>query len=60
MSGGLIKPVPPEKNLETLREAFDFEDTAQVRKFIAPLISSGEAKIIDEPRAWFVEKILEG
>ena len=75
LSGGLIKPVPPEKNLETLkkflarhplisaielREAFDFEDTAQVRKFIAPLISAGEIKIIDVSRGWFVEKILEG
>ena len=75
LSGGLIKPVPPEKNLAALkkfltwhplisaielREAFDFEDTAQVRKFIAPLVSSGEAKIIDVPRGWFVEKILEG
>ena len=67
-----IKPVPPQKNIETLqdilenhplishielREAFDFDDTAQVRNFITPLIDSGEVKIIDAGRGWFIEKI---
>lgn len=75
VSGGAIKPVPPEKNLATLRtlldkhplispielrEAFDFDDTEQVREFIAPLIDSGDVKIVDVPRGWFIEKTLEG
>ena len=75
VSGGAIKPVPPEKNPATLcalldkhplispielREAFDFDDTEQVKKFIAPLIDSGDVKIIDVPRGWFIEKTLEG
>ena len=75
LSGGLIKPVPPEKNIETLqkllnkhplisaielREAFDFVDTAQIRNFISPLVDSGEVKIINVPHGWFIEKSLEG
>ena len=75
LSDGKIKPVPPQKNIETLqdmlkvhplishielREAFGFDDTAQVRNFIEPLVSSGEIKIIDAGRGWFIEKILEG
>ena len=75
LSDGEIKAVPPQKNIETLRaliekhplissielrEAFGFDDTAQVRNFIEPLVSSGEIKIIDAGRGWFVEKILEG
>ncbi|MBQ6004995.1 MAG: DsbA family protein [Selenomonadaceae bacterium] len=70
LSGGEIKPVPPQKNIETLqdllrshplishielREAFDFSDTAQVRNFIAPLIDSGEVKIINVPRGRFYQ-----
>lgn len=70
LSGGLIKPVSPQKNLETLRgllknhplispielrEAFDFNDTNDVIKFIEPLINSGEIKIFDVPRGWFIE-----
>ena len=70
-----VKPVSPEKNLETLRrllnrhplissmelrEAFDFDDVEQVKNFIAPLVDSGEIKIIDAGRGWFAEKILEG
>lgn len=72
LSDGEIKPVPPQKNIETLqdllkkhplisnielREAFDFVDTAQIRNFIAPLIDSGEIKIIDVPRGYFIQKI---
>ena len=72
LSGGEIKPVPPQKNIETLqdllkthplisyielREAFDFVDTAQVRNFIAPLVDSGAIKIIDAGRSCFIEKI---
>ena len=72
LSDGEIKPVPPQKNIETLqdilekhplishielREAFDFDDTAQVRNFITPLIDSGEVKIIDVGRGWFIEKV---
>jgi len=75
LSDGEIKPVPPEKNLETLRrllnrhplisaielrEAFDFDNTEQVEKFITPLVDSGEIKIVDAGRGWFAEKILEG
>ncbi|MBQ6131706.1 MAG: DsbA family protein [Selenomonadaceae bacterium] len=75
LSGGLIKPVPPEKNIETLqkllnknplisaielREAFDLGDTVQVRNFISPLVDSGEVKIINVPHGWFIEKSLEG
>lgn len=75
LSDGKIKPIPPQKNIETLRtliekhplissielrEAFGFDDTAQVRNFIVPLVSSGEIKIIDAGRGWFIEKILEG
>ena len=75
LSGGEIKPVPPQKNVETLqdilknhplishielREAFGFVDTAQVRNFISPLIDSGEIKIIDAGRGWFIEKNLKG
>ena len=72
LSGGEIKPVPPQKNIETLqdilkihplishielREAFDFVDTAQIRNFIKPLIDSGEIKIINVPRGYFIQKI---
>ena len=75
LSGGKIQPVPPEKNLETLRallekhplispielrEAFGFDNTEQVEKFIAPLIDSGEIKFVDAGRGRFIEKILEG
>ena len=67
--------MPPEKNLETLRallekhplispielrEAFGFDNTEQVEKFIAPLIDSGEIKFVDAGRGRFIEKILEG
>lgn len=73
LTGGLIKPSPPQKNLETLRdllsrhplispielrEAFNFDDTEQVEEFIAPLIDSGEVKIIGVGRGWFIK--LEG
>ena len=69
LSDGKIKPVPPQKNIETLqdllknhpiisyielREAFDFVDTAQIRNFIAPLVDSGEIKIIDAGRGCFI------
>lgn len=69
-----FKPFPPEKNLEMLRaltkkhplispieirEAFDFQNTDEVQKFIAPLVDSGELAIKQVPRGWFVEKILE-
>lgn len=72
LSGGLIKPVPPQKNIATLqellrkhplissielREAFGFSNTAQIRNFISPLVDSGEVKIIDVGHGWFVEKI---
>ena len=72
LSGGEIKPVPPQKNIETLqdilkihplishielREAFDFVDTAQIRNFISPLVDSGEIKIINVPRGYFIQKI---
>ena len=72
LSGEEIKPVPPQKNIETLqdilkihplishielREAFDFVDTAQIRNFIKPLIDSGEIKIINVPRGYFIQKI---
>ena len=75
LSGGEIKPVPPQKNVETLqdilknhplishielREAFGFVDTTQVRNFISPLIDFGEIKIIDAGRGWFIEKNLKG
>ena len=75
LSGGKIKPVLPQKNIETLqdllrthplishielREAFGFDDTAQIRNFIAPLVDSGEVKIIDAGRGYFIEKITEG
>ena len=73
LSGGQIKPVPPQKNIDLLqdllikhplishielREAFDFVNTAQIRNFIAPLLNK-EIKIIGVPHGWFVEKILE-
>ncbi len=72
LSGGLIKPVPPQKNIATLqellrkhplissielREAFDFSDTAQIRNFIVPLLDSGEIKLINVPRGYFIQKI---
>lgn len=70
LSGGSIKPAPPQKNLETLREllrrhplispielreAFGFDNIDAVQKFIAPLVDSGEIKIVDVPRGWFIE-----
>lgn len=72
VSGGLIVPTPPPKTLEAvrdllrryplmspieLREAFDFADTEAVRKFIAPLIDSGDVKIIDAGHGWFIETL---
>ena len=71
LSGGQIKPVPPQKNIDLLqdllikhplishielREAFDFVNTAQIRNFIAPLLNK-ELKIIEVQRGWFVEKM---
>ena len=65
LSDGELKAGPPQKNIETLRaliekhplissielrEAFGFDDAIQVRNFIAPLVSSGEIKIIDTGR----------
>ncbi|MBR6889302.1 MAG: hypothetical protein IKN16_12805 [Selenomonadaceae bacterium] len=40
-----------------LKEAFNFSDTAQIRNFIAPLVDSGEIKIIDAKRGYFIQKI---
>lgn len=72
LSGGKIKPVPPQKNIETLQdllkihplishielhEAFGFDDTAKIRNFIAPLVDLGKIKIIDAGRGYFIEKI---
>ena len=72
LSGGLIKPVPPQKNIDflqdllekhplishiELKEAFDFSDTAQIRNFIAPLVDSGKIMIINVPRGYFIQKI---
>ena len=71
LSGGQIKPVPPQKNIDLLQkllikhplishielhEAFDFVNTAQIRNFIAPLLNK-EIKIIEVQRGWFVEKM---
>ncbi len=65
-----LKPSPPIKNLETLREllkrhplispieireAFDFKSVDEVQKFIAPLVDSHEIKIVDVPHGWFIE-----
>ena len=65
-----LKPSPPIKNLETLREflkrhplispieireAFDLKSVDEVQKFIAPLVDSGEIKIVDVPHGWFIE-----
>ena len=70
LSGGLIKPVSPQKNLDNLRkllknhpiispiklrEAFNLENIDDVQEFIAPLIDSHEIKIINVPRGWFIE-----
>ena len=66
-----LKPSPPQKTLESvraliekhplispieIREAFNFVDTSEVKNFIAPLVKSGEIKIIDVPHGYFVEK----
>ena len=70
LSGGLIKPVSPQKNLDNLRkllknhpiispiklrEAFNLENIDDVQGFIAPLIDSHEIKIINVPRGFFIE-----
>lgn len=72
LSGGEVKPIPPQKNIETLkiflnkhplispielREAFNFSDIDEVKSFIEPLLQSKEIKIIEVPRGWFVEKM---
>ena len=52
----ILKIHPLISHIE-LREAFDFVDTAQIRNFIKPLIDSGEIKIINVPRGYFIQKI---
>ena len=71
LSGGQIKPVPPQKNIDLLqdllrkhplishielREAFDFVNMAQIRKFIASILNK-KIKIIEVHGGWFVEKM---
>lgn len=65
-----IRPTPPPKTLDAvrellrrrvlvspieLREAFGFDDVEQVRRFIAPLIDSGEIKLVGVDGGRFIE-----
>ena len=67
---GAVKPQPVEKSLDALKNllklhplisgaeimaAFDFEDVAQVEKFIAPLIDAGEVSILKVKDSFFID-----
>lgn len=67
---GAVKPQPVEKSLDALRNllklhplisaaeilaAFDFENFAQVEKFVAPLLEAGEVSILKVKGSFFVD-----
>ena len=42
-----------------IREAFDFENLDEVKKFISPLIESREVEVIDVGRGQFIKKVIK-
>ena len=74
LTKGEVKPKVVEKSVENLRklldkhplislieirEAFDFENLDEVKKFISPLIESREFEIIDVGRGQFIKKVIK-
>lgn len=71
VSGGAVRPVPPAKTLDAvrellkahplispieLREAFDLASVEEVAEFVKPLVDAGEISVIDVKRGWFLQK----
>ncbi len=68
VSNGAVKPVPPARTLDAvrellqahplispieIREAFDFSSVEEVADFVKPLVDGGEISVVDVKRGWF-------